>query len=96
MSKNEKASGRVAPKASAVLRNESSSNAKKSIAGSAPSQAGTSKATSARVATTAAKALDSARTGKAAKTIVGSVLTQKPGGGNGKWRSKQCSRAIRA
>jgi hypothetical protein len=79
MARNEKTSGRVASKASAVLRSSGSSKAAKSIAGSALSQAGTSKATSSKVATAAAKALDSTRTGKATKAIAGSVLTQKPG-----------------
>lgn len=78
MAKNEKTSGRVASKASDILRSPSASKTAKSIAGSALSQAGTSKSTSSKVATTAAKALDSGRSSKATKTIAGSVLTQKP------------------
>ena len=77
MAKNEKTSGRVASKASDLLRSPSSSKAAKSIAGSALAQAGTGKTTSSKVATTAAKALDSGRTSKATKTVAGSVLTQK-------------------
>lgn len=78
MANNERTSGRVASKASDILRSPTASKAAKSIAGSALSQAGTSKSTSAKVASTAAKALDSDRTGKATKAVAGSVLTQKP------------------
>lgn len=77
MSKNEKTSGRVASKASAVLRDPGASKASKSIAASAMSQAGTAKKTSASVATKAAKALDDGRSSKTTKAIAGSVLTQK-------------------
>ena len=78
MAKNEKTSGRVASKASDILRSPTASKTAKSIAGSALSQAGTNKSTSAKVASTAAKALDSGHTGKATKAVAGSVLTQKP------------------
>jgi hypothetical protein len=77
MSKSEKTSGRVASKASGILRSPNASKAAKSIAGSALAQAGTGKTTSAKVASTAAKALDSGRTGEVTKTVAGSVLTQK-------------------
>lgn len=77
MSKSEKTSGRVATKASGILRNSSSSKSDKSIAGSALAQSGTNKTTSSKVATTAAKALDRPGTSKTTKTVAGSVLTQK-------------------
>jgi hypothetical protein len=81
MARNEKTSGRVASKASGILRSPSSSKTAKSIARSALSQAGTGKATSPRVATKAAKALDDGRTSRGTKSVSGSVLTQKPRGG---------------
>lgn len=77
MSKNEKSSGRVASKASSVLRSSSASQTSKSLAGSALSQAGTSKQTSSQVASKASKALDDGRSSSTTKTLAGSVLTQK-------------------
>ncbi|ALN90178.1 hypothetical protein LG3211_1202 [Lysobacter gummosus] len=47
------------------------------MAGSALSQAKTSKETSGSVATKAAKALDDGRSSRTTKTLAGSVLTQK-------------------
>lgn len=77
MAKGEKTSGRVASKASGILRSSGSSKAEKSIAGSALAQTGTNKTTSSKVATVAAKALDKPSTNRAAKAVAGSVLTQK-------------------
>jgi len=64
MAKNEKTSDRIASKASKVLKNPSSGNTAKSIAGSALSQTSRDKTTSAKVASKAAKALKDGRSGK--------------------------------
>lgn len=77
MSKNERTRGRVATKASSVLRDPNASKVSKSIAASALAQTGTAKKTSPPVAAKAAKALDDGRSSKTTKTIAGSVLTQK-------------------
>ncbi|UNP30735.1 hypothetical protein [Lysobacter gummosus] len=77
MAKNEKSSPRVARTASSVLRDSGASQTAKSLAGSALSQAKTSKETSGSVATKAAKALDDGRSSRTTKTLAGSVLTQK-------------------
>lgn len=77
MSKSEKTTGRVASKASSILRNPGASQTSKSVAGSALSQAGTSKQTSSKVASKASKALNDGRSSSTTKTLAGSVLTQK-------------------
>ncbi|MGB6100675.1 MAG: hypothetical protein WBG44_07320 [Comamonas sp.] len=77
MAKDGKTSGRVASKASDILRSTSASKAEKSVAASALAQSGTNKTTSAKVAAAAAKALDQPGASKAAKAVAGSVLAQK-------------------
>ena len=84
MAKNEKTSGKVATKASGVLRSSSASMAAKSVAGSALAQAGTNKSTSAPVASKAARILYSDTSSKTNRTVAASVLTQKPNKGKSK------------
>ena len=75
----EKTSPSVASKASAVLRNPSSSGMARTLAGAALAQAGTAKASSARTASTAAKALNDGRASSTTQSLAGSVMTQRPG-----------------
>lgn len=78
MAKNESSGPKVTKTASQVLRDPGASKAAKSLAGSALSQANTSKQTSTTAARTASKALNDGRTSQATKSLAGSVLTQKP------------------
>jgi hypothetical protein len=80
MATNKESGPQVIKTASQVLRNPEASKTAKSLAGSALSQAHTTKRSSATTAHTAAKALDDGRTSRATKSLAGSVLTQKTKG----------------
>lgn len=77
MARNEKTSPKVATMASAILRSPSATKTERSVAASALSQSGTGRVTSAPVAAKAARTLDATKASPAAKSVAGSVLTQK-------------------
>ena len=78
MAKKESSGPKVTKTASNVLRDPGSSKTAKSLAGSALSQANTSKQSSAGTARIASKALNDGRSSSSTKSLAGSVLTQKP------------------
>ena len=72
-----KTSQRVAKSSSSILKDGKASGKTKTLAGSALSQARTSKNTSESLARTAAKVLANPRSSKSQKQIAASVLSQK-------------------
>src|SRR5687768_221039 len=78
MTKQEKTSTRVAHTAAKALTKPSTSSKAKSLAGSALSQARTRKTTSDKAAKRAGTVLRDGKSGATARSMAGSVLTQRP------------------
>lgn len=77
MSKNTKdTSGGMTSKAGSILSNPNASATARSIAGSAPAQAGTTKQTGARMEDRTLQALPSSKYSATTKSLAGSVLSQ--------------------
>lgn len=73
---DKKTSHGLAAKASEILRDKSSSNIQKSLAGSILSQSSTGNVTSDKMATKASQVLNSDKYSNATKSLAGSALSQ--------------------